>query len=346
MFNALTWMIWVGAILIALSATRNPLYVGLILLWIFVVFAIVRRRPAKNAPVPLSPLRFAAVVVVLSAVFNALTVHVGSTVLFRLPGHWLLLGGPVTVEALAFGAMNGLVLAGMFTAFTILNVILPIRALIQLIPRAFYPVAVVISIAITFVPTTLRQFQQIKEAQAVRGHRLHGLRDWLPLLLPLLVSGLERALQLAEAMMARGFASADSPAHSSTTRLTMIGGLVVVLSGWLLQLGWGQKTLGGVLLLAGIGLVFGALWVVGRRTPHTVYRPDKWTVPDWWALAGALVVTAVFLLPLPGLNRDSILYYPYPRLQVPAFNALIGGATLGLLVPVAWLGKKNDYDSV
>ena len=31
---------------------------------------------------------------------------------------------------------------------------------------------------------------------------MRGLRDWLPLLMPLLIGGLERALQLAEAMTA------------------------------------------------------------------------------------------------------------------------------------------------
>ena len=35
---------------------------------------------------------------------------------------------------------------------------------------------------------------RIREAQAVRGHRVQGIRDWLPIVVPLLVSGLERAM--------------------------------------------------------------------------------------------------------------------------------------------------------
>src|SRR4030065_1354430 len=95
----------------------------------------------------------------------------------------------------------------MLLSFMLLNLALPVRDLLRLIRRAFFPVAVVTSIAVTYLPTTLRQFQQIREAQAVRGHQVRSLRDWLPLLMPLLVGGLEHAMQLAEAMTARGFAS-------------------------------------------------------------------------------------------------------------------------------------------
>src|SRR4030043_1151670 len=106
----------------------------------------------------------------------------------------------------------------MVASFTVLNLALPVRDLISLIPRAFFPVAVVTSIAVTYLPTTMRQFQQIREAQAGRGHQMRKLRDWLPLLMPLLVGGLEHAMQLAEAMTARGFASSIAeagthPAH-------------------------------------------------------------------------------------------------------------------------------------
>ncbi len=337
MINSPAWIAWVGAALVALSATRNPFYVGLILLWIALSLAFIPPA-ADTPPVPFSPLRFAAVVIALSALFNALTVHVGRTVLFRLPAGWLLIGGSVTLEALVYGMLNGLILSGIFAAFTLLNRVLPVRALIRLIPRAFYPVAIVISIAITFVPTTLRRFQQIKEAQAVRGHQTRSLRDWLPLLLPLLVGGLERALKLAEAMTARGFAGAGERApHDAGTQTAIVAGLALVLAGWLLRLAWQMTAVGGAVLSAGGLVVLVTLWVVGRRVPHTSYRPEKWRKNDWLVLAGALVVIGAFLVPWPGLNRDSIFYYPYPGLTVPGFNALLGGATAGLLGPLALL---------
>jgi energy-coupling factor transport system permease protein len=198
MMHPVAWMLWLVGVLIALSVTRNPLYLVLVLGCVGITLASLRGRTQRVAPtMPVSPVRFGLLVVALSALFNAGTAHVGRGVLVRLPEVLPLIGGPVTLEALVFGALNGLVLTGIYTAFVVLNQALPVRSLIRFIPRAFFPVAVVVSIALSFAPTTLRHFQQIREAQAIRGHRVRGLRDWLPLFLPLLVGGLERALQLA-----------------------------------------------------------------------------------------------------------------------------------------------------
>ncbi len=343
MFNTYAWLAWLAAALISLSVTRNPFYLGLLLLWLGILW---RRGETPNAPpVPFSPFRFGAVVVVLSAVFNALMVHVGTTVLFRLPADWLLVGGAITLEAVVYGALNGLALTGFLLAFSILNRVLPVQALVRVIPRAFFPVAVTISIAITFMPATLRQFQRIKEAQAVRGHQLRGVRDWLPLFLPLLVGGLERAVNLAEAMTARGFAAADIPAHATATRLAMVGGLLLVLVGWALQLLWSARW-GTALLAAGVLLLGGALYFAGRRVPHTVYRRRRWHRRDTVLTAVALLVAGAAIVPLPGIERLSLVYYPYPTLTVPAFNPLMALATVGVLVPVFWLKPENTVSLV
>ncbi len=333
MIHPLAWIAWLSAILMIASLTRNPWYLLLLLLWLILVNLTVQSAGGA-APAVVSPLRFGVTVVIMSALFNALTVHFGSTVLFRLPKFLPLIGGAITLEALVFGMLNGLTLTIIFIAFSIVTRALPVRALIQLIPRAFFPVAVVASIAITFVPVTLRQFQQIREAQAVRGHRLRGLRDWLPLLLPLLVGGLERALQLAEAMTARGFASSTASAHEAKTRGAMVVGLSLVLTGWLLRLVWGQALLGLTLLGLGTGLIAWTLWWVGRRSPHTVYRPTLWTGLDWSVVVSAAITAAAFFVPWPNLDRSSIFYYPYPTLSLPGFNWLLGLATLGLLTPI------------
>jgi energy-coupling factor transport system permease protein len=345
--HALAWISWVGGALVVLSTTRNPLYLALTLACVGVVAAGVRSRP-WSGPQTLSPLRFGLVVIVLSTLFNALSVHIGRTVLFRLP-EWLpLLGGAITLEAMVYGALNGVVLSGIFAVFTVLNMALPVRALVRLIPRAFYQVAVVVSIAVAYVPTTQRQLLQIREAQAIRGHRIRGLRDWLPLFMPLLIGGLERALQLAEAMLARGFASSDETVHDTVTRLVIIQGLVVLLIGWLLRLGWRQEPLGATLMLAGIGLVAAALWVVGRRVRHTDYRPEAWTGRDWAILLSAAVSAAAFLVHVPGLNRESIFFYPYPALTWPGFDVVIGIAILGLLTPALLIAiwEKLGHDSI
>lgn len=341
------WVTWVGAVLVALSITRNPLYVLLILACMAVVAAVL--RPQSKAPLlPLSPLRFGLLIVLFSAVFNGLTAHFGQTVLLSLPAGWPLLGGPVTLEALVYGTINGLVLAGFLAAFTVLNMALPTYALIRLIPRAFYPMAVVISIAVAFVPTTLQQFQQIREAQMVRGHQVRGLRDWLPLLMPLFVSGLERAFQLAEAMTARGFAAHtqaepggnDQGISRGLPSLGLVVGLLAAMVGLLLRLLGLVPELSLGLLAASAGLVFGALWLLGRSVKRTSYQHQRWGWQEGAVIAGSALVVIVYLVPLPFIGREALFYTPYPKLSLPPFDAILALATLALLVPALLLASR------
>jgi energy-coupling factor transport system permease protein len=349
------WGFWLAAALVGLSVTRNPLYLALILLCIaFVALAWqggqTIRLPGGKRPIP--PFKLAVFMIGLAALFNALTSHIGETRLFTIPGRLPLLSGAVTLEALVYGVINGLVLAGMFASFAVLSQVLPVQALVRMIPRAYYPVAVVTSIAVTYVPTTLRQFQQVREAQAVRGHRLRGLRDWLPLLVPLLVGGLEHALQLAEAMTARGFASQPSPESSAQPRpaqmwrrlvqprLALLLGPLLLVGGWLLRLAGYSGLAGVALMLLGAGLVTGGLWKMGRSVPRTNYRSWRWHSQDTLVLLGALLVLAAFLMPGPVSLPDTRWYNPYPALALPAFDAWLGLAILGLLAP--GLGRARE----
>lgn len=340
MLHSWSWVIWLGAALAALSLTRNPLYLTLTVLCIAVVITVLRPQ-AEELNLRVSPLRFALVAIPLAALLNGLMVHVGTSVLLRLPDWLPLIGGPITLEALVYGALNGLVLAGMLAAFHAVILALPTQELIRLIPRAFSPLAVVASVALTFVPATLREARQAREAQAIRGHQLRGLRDWAPLWVPLLVGGLERALQLAESMVARGFAAGgDRPSHPAT-QAALIGGLAALLGGWLLRLVWGQQALGRAIMLVGALVVIGTVWAAGRRIPHSSYRIQRWSWSDLLVIGGAALTLAAFLLPLPGLDRSTLTYYPYPTLSLPAFDVGIGVAILGLLTPAALLATQT-----
>lgn len=329
--HPLAWTAWIAAIVAILTLTRNPFYLALTLGMIALVrWRCVTAVAEETHALALSPLRFGLIVVTTAALFNMAMVHVGATVIFTLPAWIPLLGGAWTLEALVYGALNGLALAGLFAGFTVINRVVPVRSLLRLTPRAFYPVAVVVSIAVTFVPTTLQQIQQVREAQAVRGHRLRGVRSWLPLVVPLLESGMERSLQLAEAMVARGFASGVE-SEERWPQMLVLAGFVTIVAGWLLQLIWSQPLAGAALLVAGSAALLAGLWRAGRSHPHTVYRPDRWQRWDWVVVGGAALAAGAYLLPL--LERSTIFYYPYPALNWPAFDWRIGLATLGLAAP-------------
>ena len=326
------WIAWLLAALIPISTTRNPLYLVLILLVLNIVYLLLMEQSDSSQEF-VSPVKFMLFVVITASIFNAITNHYGETVLFTIPGRVPLVSGAVTLEAFAYGAINGLVLSGLLTTFSVLNLALPIRSLVHLIPRAFYPVAIITSIAVTFVPQTRHQLKQVREAQAVRGLKARGLRDWLPLMMPLLVGGLERSMQLAETMTARGFASAGAVRNANAYRLAVLMGLLLVLGGWVASLTPGEQGVGSVLLLAGFATVLAALWLIGRQTPRTSYKKETWHGRDLVLVLCALLALAPFVLPLPFINSETLYYSPYPQVSLPAFDPLIGVSTLGLLAP-------------
>jgi energy-coupling factor transporter ATP-binding protein EcfA2/energy-coupling factor transporter transmembrane protein EcfT len=313
MNDARAWLIWALTVLLAASYSRNPLHSVLLLLvtlWVNAVCAVTKEKVSS-----LGPLCFALVAIPAAAIFNTLATHVGETVLVRLPGNLPLIGGPITLEALVFGALNGLSLTVILSGFTTFSRALRVRDLVRLTPRAFHETGVVMSIALTFAPQTVRSLERIREAQAVRGHRLRGLRDWLPVITPLLVGALERAFTLAEAMMARGYATV-----AASTRLPVQAGvalgLLTLLGGWLGYLF--VPTARGVLLaILGLGgvILLAALVATGRSARHTVYRPQRWRVRDTAMVVGCIPVLIMLLT-----RRDAFYYSPYPRLGWPVFD--------------------------
>jgi energy-coupling factor transport system permease protein len=261
--------------------------------------------------------------------FNALTVHFGDTTLFRLPDWLPLIGGTITLEAITFGALNGITLTVIFSAFSVFNQVTPVRDLIKLTPRAFHEGGVVLSIALTFIPQTTRSLNRIREAQAVRGHRVRGVRDWLPIVVPLLVSGLERAMGLAEAMVARGYGAVSDEGQPLRRQGLLVVGLLALLGGWLAYLFRPAWRVGAVgVMVVGATLIGAVMWLTGRSVQHTVYRARHWTLGDTLAVAGCAVTLVLGLT-----QREALYYSPYPHLALPEFDPLVGLGTLGLLLP-------------
>jgi energy-coupling factor transport system permease protein len=339
------WVSWLIATIVILSITRNPLYLVLILMCVVFVGICLRQAGAEAAS-PFSLWKLAVWILMLSTAFNALTSHYGQTVLFTIPGNLPLLSGPVTLEAMVYGFTNGLVLTGMLASFMVLNLALTVRELISLIPHAFFPMAVVTSIAVTYMPTTLRQFKQIREAQAIRGHQMRTLRDWLPLWMPLLVGGLEHAMQLAESMTARGFASTRPGIRGggNKPRILMIIGLVLLALGWVAQLG-GAGVKGLAIIISGTILIFGGLWYLGKESARTAYHSPGWGWKDWLTVTVSLGVLAICTLPIPGLSHETLYYDPYPILTLPPFSPLLGVAMLGLVVPGILVKTKSKNEN-
>jgi energy-coupling factor transport system permease protein len=191
-------------------------------------------------------------------------------------------------------------------------------------------------VAWTFVPQTVAAFRATREAQAARGYRLRGARDLLPLLVPLLTGGMERAVTLSEVLESRGFGATlavearPRPWRGVALALGLAAGAA---AGYLLAAGRTREALAasvgaGVLLLA-IGRDGG-----GNRPRRTRYREVAWTGADS-LVAGTAALAIVSQTLVLALDPAAFRYEPYPELAWPRVSLpLLVGVSL-LLAPVA-----------
>jgi energy-coupling factor transport system permease protein len=328
-YDVRAWVVWLitGALLAIF--TRNPFYLVILLTISRIVMAACASPEATKWRLPFW--RLAGVILLFSTLFNWLIAHLGQTVIFTLPANWPLVGGPLTLEAAAYGFLSGLSLVVLLAIFMTFNAVVPVHQLTRLVPGALHEMGIVMLVAVTYVPETTRQFQRIREAQAIRGHRLRTLRDWRPIVIPLLIGGLERAMNLAETMVARGYGSTVQVRLSNKTRLLLVAGSLLFLVGSL-RVAW-QATDGWVMLFMGavsIGLVYR---FSSRENARTNYRPLTWSWADSIVILFAIGTLVLLIGSVTVIERSVLAYSPYPRLLLPAFEWWVGMSLLGLLMP-------------
>lgn len=333
------WALWLLAVALPALTTRNPAYLLLLVLAVAVVHS------ALPAPAPQSAgwsffLKAGLFLWLITIPLNALTVHYGDTVLFTLPRSLPLVGrivgGPITLEAAAYGFLSGLGLLAILVVFVTFNRAVDPYQLLRATPPFLFQTGVMTSIALSFVPQAAAALREIREAQAIRGHRWRGLRDLLPLLMPLLTTGLERALQLAESMEARGFGTTPVRNRGSWrwgNRLLPMA-LLALLAGLLLRGVQGSGPLGDALIVAGGIILVAAVVLNGRSVARTRHHRRRWSSRDTAvALCGGLAALAYIAV---RMGRPEMLSYtPYPRLHWPGFQPALGIVLMALTAP-AW----------
>lgn len=352
--HPLAWLSWLAAAAGSALLVRHPFYLLVILLAELFVYATLWQRQQRDtgydgATSTLSlraMLRLLPFIIVLSMAFNALAVHVGAHVLFALPRSWPLVGGPITLEALLYGLLSGLGLATLIAAFFTLQLAVSAHTLLRLTPGFAHHAGVAVTIAVSFVPQTFVAYREMREAQRLRGYRVRGLRDLQPLFVSLLAHGLERAIQLAESMDARGFGGALKPLTERDRRLvglSSLGGLILLLLGLIWHsfamapafAGWIALTLGTG------GLVF-SLHRQGQRVQRSRYRRWLWRPRDRILIglsAAVLLLTIAARLAAP----LALFYYPYPPYPLlPTFQPWWGALYALLLAPALLLPKISD----
>jgi energy-coupling factor transport system permease protein len=180
---------------------------------------------------------------------------------------------------------------------------------------------------LAFTPELVQSIGLVRQARRLRGISTKGPRGLRGIAVPVLESALDRSLQLATSMDARGYGRRN-PTVSRTRRLAAgatVGGMLLAALGLYGILdsgslfGLGLPVFAVAVVLCASGLALG-----GRRTTRSRYRPDPWRRPEWMVAGSG--VTALILLVVahashvgglsPSFTSATLAVPPLPLLPV------------------------------
>jgi len=210
-----TILAFIGVVVILSLVLSNPVY----LLGLFIAVGIVNIA-ADNFKEWKVYLKYCSVLIVLIIIFNALFTRTGATVLVQSPPIPLLGEIKITLEALAFGAGMGIRLLIIISAFCLYTYAVHPDKVLKLFNKGGNKSVLIIILSTRLFPLLIQDFNRITEVQRCRGVKFDTGTRWmrikniLPVISVLLQSCLERALQLAESMYARGYGSGNKSYYS------------------------------------------------------------------------------------------------------------------------------------
>lgn len=348
--HTLTWLIWLGAAFGAIVLAPNPLYLCLVFLAATQVFLAWRGDSPLARSFELF-MRAGGLICAGYVVFSLITVGGarGATALLSLPAlrlpAWLggiVLGGPITAEGLAWGLTRGLSIWALMVVFGAFNALVDHHRLLRLTPRSLFHAGLAVTIAVAFVPSLLRAIGEIGQAQRARGHRFGGPRSWPPLVAPLLAGSLERSVQLAEALDARGYGRAAPEGRASGLRQagTLLGALLLG-AGVFAWLYYGPGVAPAAMASGGALALGLSLRALGRLVTRSAYRRERWRRRDSLAVAAALGCAAALAAMRLG-ETGALVYYPFPAIAPPGFDLRAGLAILLLAAPAALARREPE----
>ncbi len=333
--HPLAWLAWVTLVMVVSLTATNPLYLVVVLLAVVLVGVLAPRTSTAVAGVRTLAMAGSALLLMSLAV-AVLNGGYGEHVLFTVPGPdfpgWmggLRLGGPVAAESLVAAGVRGLSIICVLLAFGVFNgAVSPYRVL-RTAPAALFHAGLIVTVGLTLLPSSIEDIRRIREMQALRGGAT-GVRNLPGLVVPAVIGGLERSMKLAEAMEARGYASAARP--PALARLAAISSAPLLLgAGW----AWFYYDSARWLAVAGVMAAAGALlwWATAaaKSSRVTRFRREPLTPVDRAAIGGSLLL-AGGAFAMRSLGIGGLAYNPFAGLAWPEFE--VAGAMVALAV--AW----------
>lgn len=326
--NVVAWTSWFLAVMVLPLTSRNPLYLLLLLVVVLVVFFTLPRKAGTTNAWRL----FAYIgssVAILSIGFNVLTVHIGDREFARLPDWLPIIGGPLTINALVYGIISATAISAVLFAAATYNSAIRHADLVRLFPGSLSRFGVGAGIALLFVPQTIGTARDVYDAQRARGHTFRRVGDARAYIVPLLSTGLERAMLLSEALETRGFGSSATSPRPTGIRRAMLALAAAALLVALFAIGRGSLITG----MLAMGIAGGLALLAAPATSHrTRYRAIDWNTPSVTVTAVAAASISILLFGR-AFTELHLAYDTFPRITTPEIAPIAGIAILLLILP-------------
>ena len=251
------WIAWATCAGIVAFSTTNPFYLALVIAIAWFVYA------SCHVPGPTAR----SFRVFLIAGLAAMAIRTA-----------LVFFGTVDANSVAFAALEGMRLATILVVFGTFNAVTDPFGVVRMAPRRFHEPALAAALALSIAPRTIASAQRVREAQTLRGLRTTGLRSLPALAVPILETGMEDAVTLAESMDARGHG------HGTRSRYR--------------PQPWNRRSI----LCTGAALTAAGAFTAAAFTGVGGLHPS--TFPLLWPEVSAGLLLAAGLLAVPGLRRE------------------------------------------
>jgi len=228
-----------AAIMVAMFVITDPLGNALLLALLLAALAAAG-TPLKGLWAMVQPLLVVMALIVAVTMFTStqFTRPGSATVLFELWGLQATLGGLLVGLNFVFRILLMVVATYAFTISTPIDDLLAVLAKV----RAPYWLAILLTTAISFIPTMARKKDLIVEAQRARGARVKDsgpvgqILAFVPIMVPLITNSIMLADNLAVAMTNRGYGASNSMTAMRDLRfrpadLVVLGAVVALLAG-------------------------------------------------------------------------------------------------------------------
>ena len=234
-------------------------------------------------------------------------------------------------------AVDGLRLAVILICFGAANSLASPYRLLRCLPAILYEAGVAVTVSLAFAPEVVMAIAGVRDARRLRGRPTKGLAGLRGMAIPVLESALDRSLQLASSMDARGYGR-RVVVPGGTRRLgtmSTASGLLLVLVGVYGLLDTGSLPAVGCRSWPSGPSSWGWAWpsVAGAPTAPAI-EPIVWHAAEWVVVASGAVALASLIvagiLAVPGLQLS------VNPLRVPEVPLLaMAGVLVGLVPAIA-----------